>query len=107
MKLSLERLHVFGPWTLLRLSSLTRNRVLGIAWWAVLLTGIALLAFDGFLFWRYGLGHASLAGEGDERSATIRVREDVLAGAAAALNVHRAAFAATSTLPADFPNPFR
>lgn len=107
MKISPEHLRALDPKTLFRLSSFTRDRVLGVSWWAMLLTGLALLAVDGLLFYRYGLGHAPLVGEAGNRSGAIRLEEEALRGAAAALNAHRAEFAATSSLPADFPNPFR
>lgn len=82
------------------------TRVFGISWWAMLLLGLVLFTTDGLLFYRYGLGYAPLL-EGADRSQMVRVEEDALKKAAAALNARAAEFVATSTLPADFPNPFR
>lgn len=101
-----ERFRSLDLKTLFKGFPFTLNRVLGVSWWAMLITGLALLAIDGFLFYQYGLGYAPFP-EGLDRSPTVRVREDVLKGAAAALRVHQAEFAATTTVPADFPNPFR
>ncbi|OHA09997.1 MAG: hypothetical protein A3A44_01285 [Candidatus Sungbacteria bacterium RIFCSPLOWO2_01_FULL_60_25] len=106
MRQFLERFRSFDPRAVFKGAPLTLTQALGVSWWAMLITGLVLFSADGLLFYRYGLGHAPLA-ETTDSSPAIRVREDVLKGAAAALHVHQAEFAATTTLPADFPNPFR
>jgi len=106
MKISLEHFHSLDVKTLFKGFSFALNRWVGISWLVMIVTGLALLAVDGFLFYRYGLGHAPPR-EVSDRSPAVRAQEDVLKGAAAALRARQAEFAATTTLPADFPNPFR
>ena len=84
------------------------GRVLKISWWVILGLFVLLLFLDGLIFYQFGLGHGiePLPGEIDQ-PALIRVREDAVRAAAAAVEERLGRFNATSSVPADIPNSFR
>lgn len=107
MKFSFEQFKSLDLKTLFAKSpSFTLAQVLNGSWWVMLVMGLVLLGIDGFLFYQYGLGYAPIL-EAPNGSEGVRVREDTLKSAANAIRGHRAEFMGTTTMPADFPNPFR
>ena len=102
----------FSTLKTLDVRSLLRNRrvpsapqVLTLSWWLLFAMLLCVLALDGWLFYRYGLGTAPVPEE-PNRAETIRVREESIREAAAMIRARQEAFSSPA-LPADLPNPFR
>lgn len=82
--------------------------LLGISWWAALGLLAVLLVLDGVMFYRFGLGHASVPLPGEmSQPGRIRVREDTMREAAAKIEERLRRFNVVATSSAGVPNPFR
>ncbi len=103
-------MHFFPPaWKAIwKRPALSLGRVLKISWWVILGLFVLLLFLDGLIFYQFGLGYGiePLPGEVDE-SASFRVREYAVREAASKIEERLDRFNATSSVPADIPNPFR
>lgn len=80
--------------------------VLAIGWWTLTALLIAFLAFDGFLFFQYGLGRAEEMTVVPKETG-FSFRQETVRAAAAKIRERQARFDAASTTPSDLPNPFR
>lgn len=100
MKLSLASVKDwFLRWTF------TLPAVLNVAWWVIFYLFLAVSLFGGFIFYQFGLGRAEVPLD-PGREPSLRVREELVRGAAAKIRERQAQFMNATATPA-LPNPFQ